>query len=71
MRLFYWGKNFRKTNIKAEHLYFFEHVEDLQQHLPQALEQLLKKQTFLLIKGSRGMALERLLPTLEELVDTK
>ncbi len=61
------GKNFKRTNIKATNLYYFENVEDLQKHFPAEVKILLKKKTYLLIKGSRGMALERLVPTLEKL----
>lgn len=61
------GKNFKRTNIKATNLYYFENVEDLQKHFPAEVKILLKQKTYLLIKGSRGMALERLVPTLEKL----
>jgi len=61
------GKNFRGIEIKADKLYYFENVEDLQLHFPAEVKSLLKQKTHVLIKGSRGMALERLVPTLKEL----
>lgn len=59
------GKNFKGTAIEADKLYYFENVEDLQLHLPDDVKSFLKQKTHVLIKGSRGMALERLLPTLK------
>lgn len=61
------GKNFKRTAIKTNNLYYFENVEDLQEHFPTEVKNILKQNAHLLIKGSRGMALERLLPTLKEL----
>jgi UDP-N-acetylmuramoyl-tripeptide--D-alanyl-D-alanine ligase len=63
------GKNFKGTVIKADKLYYFENVEDLQLHLPDDVKSFLKQKTHVLIKGSRGMALERLLPTLKEIAN--
>lgn len=62
------GKHFKDSQIEpADHIYYFEDVEDLQTHLPNAIVNLFKTNCFVLIKGSRGMALERLVPFLKEL----
>jgi UDP-N-acetylmuramoyl-tripeptide--D-alanyl-D-alanine ligase len=65
------GKNFKRTALKANNLYYFENVEDLQHYFPSEVESLLKTKTHVLIKGSRGMALERLVPTLKEFTASK
>lgn len=61
------GNNFKRTNIKDDNFYYFENVEDLQKHFPAEVKNLLEQKTYLLIKGSRGMALERLVSILKEL----
>lgn len=61
------GENFKETHLNNENLHYFDDVEDLQKHFPQALKKLLRTKTHLLIKGSRGMALERLIPILKAL----
>ena len=51
------GKNFSKTTIDDSNIYKFERFEDLKEELErQPIEN-----KFMLIKGSRGMALERIL----------
>ncbi len=55
------GSNFYKTKTKASHIYKFETFEALQKHL----EQDPLKKSFILIKASRGMALERILELME------
>lgn len=54
------GKNFHKTAVQGENIYKFETFEDLKSNL----ESLHVQNSFLLIKGSRGMALERVLEVL-------
>lgn len=54
------GANFFKTKTTAPHISHFESFENLKAHL----EQNTLSNTFMLIKGSRGMALERVLELL-------
>ena len=54
------GRNFFKTNTKASHITLLESFEDLKNHL----ETHKPSNNFMLIKGSRGMALERVLDLL-------
>lgn len=54
------GSNFFKTKTKASHIILLESFEDLKNHL----EAHKPSNTFMLIKGSRGMALERVLELL-------
>ncbi|WP_031425873.1 UDP-N-acetylmuramoyl-tripeptide--D-alanyl-D-alanine ligase [Flavimarina sp. Hel_I_48] len=61
------GKNFAKTHINSEKLFYFDDVTAFEQNVPEQVKSLLKKETLVLIKGSRGMALERLVPTLKKL----
>ncbi|AWH83895.1 UDP-N-acetylmuramoyl-tripeptide--D-alanyl-D-alanine ligase [Flavobacterium album] len=53
------GKDFYNNRIEKSHLHFFESYDSLKNHFPQAL-----KNKTILIKGSRGMALERVLELL-------
>lgn len=55
------GKNFYKTTVKNENIQKFESFEDLKSNLKNRPI----KNSFILIKGSRGMALERILEVLE------
>jgi len=61
------GRNFAETKLVSENLFYFENVPAFQQNIPEELKNDLKKESSILIKGSRGMALERLVPTLEAL----
>ncbi len=54
------GQNFFKTNTDDSHIHKFERFEDLKNHLQK--HPLTNK--FMLVKGSRGMALERVLELL-------
>jgi UDP-N-acetylmuramoyl-tripeptide--D-alanyl-D-alanine ligase len=54
------GSNFFKTKTKASHIILLESFEDLKEHLKKHKP----SNTFMLIKGSRGMALERVLELL-------
>lgn len=54
------GSNFFKTKTKASHIILLESFEDLKNHL----EAHKPSNTFMLVKGSRGMALERVLEIL-------
>ena len=54
------GSNFFKTKTKASHIILLESFEDLKNHL----EAHKPSNTFMLVKGSRGMALERVLELL-------
>lgn len=54
------GKNFYKTTVKNENIQKFESFEDLKSNLKNRPI----KNSFILIKGSRGMALERILEVL-------
>ncbi len=54
------GSNFFKTKTKASHIVLLESFEDLKNHL----EAHKPPNTFMLVKGSRGMALERVLELL-------
>ena len=54
------GSNFFKTKTKASHIVLLESFEDLKNHL----EAHKPSNTFMLVKGSRGMALERVLELL-------
>ncbi|RFN58721.1 UDP-N-acetylmuramoyl-tripeptide--D-alanyl-D-alanine ligase [Marixanthomonas ophiurae] len=54
------GSNFKKTNKKAAHIYTFESFDDFKKQIK--VEDF--KNCFFLIKGSRGMALERILDLL-------
>ncbi|MGJ8592557.1 MAG: UDP-N-acetylmuramoyl-tripeptide--D-alanyl-D-alanine ligase [Aquaticitalea sp.] len=54
------GQNFFKTNTNNSNIQKFERFEDLKNQL----EQRPMENTFMLIKGSRGMALERILELL-------
>ena len=54
------GKNFYKTTVKNENIQKFESFEDLKSNLKNRPI----KNSFILIKGSRGMALERILDIL-------
>lgn len=51
------GKNFFKTKVTTQKIQKFEHFEDLKQ----LLQKTIFENAFMLIKGSRGMALERVL----------
>lgn len=55
------GKNFYKTTVKNENIQKFESFEDLKSNLKNRPI----KNSFILIKGSRGMALERILEVLD------
>jgi UDP-N-acetylmuramoyl-tripeptide--D-alanyl-D-alanine ligase len=54
------GKNFYKTIVKKPYIKKFETFEDLKSHL----KTIKLDNAFILIKGSRGMALERVLELL-------
>lgn len=54
------GKYFYSARVEKEHLYFFEDYEGLKKYL----EEVSFKDITILIKGSRGMALERVLELL-------
>ena len=54
------GKNFYKTTVKNENIQKFESFEDLKSNLKNRPI----KNSFILIKGSRGMAVERILDIL-------
>lgn len=54
------GKDFYANHLEKSHLHFFKSYDDLKNHFPPAG---LKNKT-ILIKGSRGMALERVLELL-------
>ncbi|MEL1246325.1 UDP-N-acetylmuramoyl-tripeptide--D-alanyl-D-alanine ligase [Flavobacterium sp. DGU11] len=57
---FFVGKDFYANSVEKSHLHFFESYDDLKNHFPPTG---LKNKT-ILIKGSRGMALERVLELL-------
>ena len=54
------GSNFYKTKTKASHIVLLESFEDLKDHMKTHIP----SNTFMLVKGSRGMALERVLELL-------
>ncbi len=60
------GENFKRANIPGDGIYYFLNTEDFQHNIPEELKEILNDHLYILIKGSRGMALERLLPTLEQ-----
>ncbi|MCO6174342.1 UDP-N-acetylmuramoyl-tripeptide--D-alanyl-D-alanine ligase [Flavobacterium sp. NRK F10] len=57
IHFFFVGEEFFKHKINSEHFYFFKGFEDLSQYL----QKLSFSNQLLLIKGSRGMKLERVL----------
>ena len=59
-KVFFVGANFFKTKTTANHITNFETFDHLKAHL----EQVPLSNTFMLVKGSRGMALERVLELL-------
>ncbi len=57
---FFVGKEFYRNIAKVKHLHFFESFESFAEHL----KTLVLKEKLILVKGSRGMALERTLELL-------
>ncbi|MGB3774094.1 MAG: UDP-N-acetylmuramoyl-tripeptide--D-alanyl-D-alanine ligase [Leeuwenhoekiella sp.] len=62
------GENFTKTNLEHENIYFFKDIPEMKNNFPERIKDILKEDTLILIKGSRGMALENIVPTLETIV---
>ena len=59
-KVFLVGKNFYKTKVTSNQIQQFESFEDFKKHL----SHFPLKNCFILIKGSRGMALERVVDVL-------
>lgn len=56
------GENFKNTDINSNYIFKFKSIEDLKKHL----EENNYENCYFLIKGSRGMALERVLDSIRK-----